>query len=81
VSARNAEFLAHEVPGITIPPSLIERMKGVPEPKQRDEGMKIAFELVERAIGHAPGYYIIPPFGNVRQSAELATRIRTLLAR
>ena len=81
VSARNAEFLAHEVPGITIPEPLIERMKGVAEDKQRDEGMKIAFELVERAAEFAPGYYIIPPFGNVRQSAEIVSHIKRAISR
>jgi len=81
VSARNAEFLAHEVPGITIPPALIERLKATPEERQRDEGMRIAFELVERAAGHVPGYYIIPPFGNVRQCADLARHIRAVLQR
>ncbi len=81
VSARNAEFLAHEVPGITIPPALIERIKGAPEPKQREEGMKISFELIERAAAHVPGYYIIPPFGNVRQSTELVIEIRRILKR
>lgn len=81
VSAANAEFLAHEVPGISIPESLVERMKAVPEERQRDEGMRIACELSEAAAEHAPGYYLIPPFGNVRQSIELARHIRQVARR
>ncbi|MBI2933288.1 MAG: bifunctional homocysteine S-methyltransferase/methylenetetrahydrofolate reductase [Planctomycetes bacterium] len=77
VSARNAEFLAHEVPGIAMPAALVERMKSVPEEAQRDEGMKIAFELADAAAEFAPGFYIIPPFGNIRQAIELAGHIRS----
>jgi len=76
VSARNAEFLAHEVPGITMPESLIERMKSTPEDRQREEGVKIARELIERAMEFAPGFYIIPPFGSVDLSVELVGFIR-----
>lgn len=71
VSARNAEFLAHEVPGIRIPQGLIDRIKGVPEGRQRAEGVEIARELIDRAAGHAAGYYIIPPFGSVEVALEL----------
>ncbi|MBI2901030.1 MAG: bifunctional homocysteine S-methyltransferase/methylenetetrahydrofolate reductase [Planctomycetes bacterium] len=76
VSARNAEFLAHEVPGITMPESVIARMKAVPEDRQRAEGLKIAKELIERAAEFAPGFYIIPPFGSVDISVELVEFVK-----
>lgn len=76
VSARNAEFLAHEVPGITIPPEVLARMRAVPEGRQREEGVRIAKELVERSIDRAPGFYIIPPFGAVDVAEELIGYIR-----
>jgi len=78
VSASNAEFLAHEVPGISIPDAVVERMKRAPEAGQQEEGMKISRELVERAAEFTPGYYIIPPFGNIRPTAELVQHIRKL---
>ena len=76
VSSRNAEFLAHEVPGITIPEAILERMKKTPEEKQREEGVAIAKELIDAAYERAPGFYIIPPFGSVEISVELVKHIK-----
>ena len=76
VSASNAEFLAHEVPGISIPDSVVARMKKTPEDRQRDEGLAISKELIDRAAEFTPGYYIIPSFGNIRPTAELVKHIR-----
>ncbi|HTF56858.1 MAG TPA: bifunctional homocysteine S-methyltransferase/methylenetetrahydrofolate reductase [Planctomycetota bacterium] len=80
VSASNAEFLAHEVPGISIPDAVVERMKRAPESDQREEGMRIARELIDRAAEFAPGYYIIPSFGNIRPTVELVKHIRKISA-
>jgi len=76
VSASNAEFLAHEVPGITIPDALVERMKKASPEAQQEEGMRICRELIERAAEYTPGYYIIPPFGNIKPTVELVKHIR-----
>lgn len=81
VSARNAEFLAHEVPGISIPPAVLDRLKGVPSARQREEGLAVARELVEQAFDFAPGYYIIPPFGSVDLAVELVRFIKALARR
>jgi homocysteine S-methyltransferase len=77
VSARNAEFLAHEVPGITIPDRLIERIKATPEEGQRAEGVKIAKELIDAAYERAPGFYIIPPFGSIDISIDLIRHVKS----
>jgi len=42
-----AKYMKNNVPGITVPDEMIERMKGVPKDKQVDEGMKIAAEQIE----------------------------------
>jgi methionine synthase I (cobalamin-dependent)/5,10-methylenetetrahydrofolate reductase len=81
VSASNAEFLAHEVPGIAIPEPLVERMKGAPEEGQREVGRKISRELIDRAASLAPGFYIIPPFGNIKPTVELVGHIRKIAAK
>ncbi len=81
VSARNAEFLAHEVPGITIPERVIDRMKAAPDEKQREEGVKIAKELIDAAYDRAPGFYIIPPFGSVDISVELVKHVKAKAAK
>jgi len=80
VSAKNAEFLAHEVPGITIPESVIERMRSTPEENQREEGIKISQELIDAAIDYAPGFYIVPPFGSIELSTLLTKYIQKRLA-
>lgn len=77
VSLKNAEFLAHEVPGITIPESLIDRLRKTPADRQREEGICIAKELIDQALDHAPGFYIIPPFNSIEIAAELVRHIRT----
>ncbi|MDR1044517.1 MAG: methylenetetrahydrofolate reductase [Candidatus Adiutrix sp.] len=42
-----ARYMKNNVPGITVPDELIDRMKGVPKDKQVDEGIKIACEQIE----------------------------------
>src|SRR5690606_13653066 len=55
VSARNAEFLANEVPGVVVPPEVVERMRRASE-KGKDaaleEGILIAREMFERVRPH-----------------------------
>lgn len=80
VSAKNAEFLAHEVPGITIPEPVIERMRSTPEEKQREEGIRISQELIDAALDYAPGFYIVPPFGSIELSTLLTRYIQKRLA-
>jgi len=62
ISARNAEFLHNEVPGIVIPDeyrSRIARHDAVAD--QRAEGIAIAAELVEAVAGRVHGFYFITP--------------------
>ncbi len=65
-SYRNAEFLHNEVPGMQIPPSIMERMAKAPSKEaQREEGIKIAREMLAylRKNKRVKGAYIFPPFG------------------
>ena len=51
VSHRNAEFLANEVPGVTVPAHVIERMRRANEKSKEhggQEGIAIAREMLER---------------------------------
>ncbi|MCS6817487.1 MAG: bifunctional homocysteine S-methyltransferase/methylenetetrahydrofolate reductase [Blastocatellia bacterium] len=59
-SARHAEFLHHEVPGITIPEVLRERLRRAQE-NESAEGMRIARELIAQLRPHVAGVYLIPP--------------------
>jgi len=72
VSARNAEFLHNEVPGIVIPDeyrSRIARHDTVAD--QRTEGIAIATELVEAVAGRVHGFYFITP----RNKASFVTHL------
>jgi homocysteine S-methyltransferase len=74
VSVRNAEFLANEVPGITVPDSIVERMRRANE-RSKDhavaEGLAIAREMLERVRGGVQGVQVSAPFGKV----DLALRV------
>jgi homocysteine S-methyltransferase len=74
VSVRNAEFLANEVPGVSVPESVIARMRRANE-KSKDhavaEGIAIAREMLERVRGVVQGAQVSAPFGKV----ELALQV------
>jgi homocysteine S-methyltransferase len=77
VSERNAEFLHNEVPGIYLPESVRNRMRGKRGAEGIEEGMAIARELIEAAkTAGLGGYYLIPPFGKVELAVALITLIR-----
>ena len=42
-----ARYMKNNVPGITVPDSCIDRLKGVPKDKQADEGIKMACEQIQ----------------------------------
>jgi homocysteine S-methyltransferase len=68
-SSGNAEFLHNEVPGITIPESLRERMIGATE--QQQEGVRIAQEILEELRPEIQGVYMIPVFGRYNLVADV----------
>jgi methionine synthase I (cobalamin-dependent)/5,10-methylenetetrahydrofolate reductase len=68
VSARNAEFLANEVPGVVIPPEVLERMRRASEAGKDagvDEGVAIAQEMLARCRPLIQGVQVSAPFGRV----------------
>lgn len=73
---RNCEYLHNEVPGIVIPESVRERMRGKEKSDGAAEGLRIALELIESVRGVAGGYYIIAPFGRHEVAQELIRAIR-----
>jgi homocysteine S-methyltransferase len=60
-SYRNAEFLHNEVPGMTIPDAVRDRMRKAGE-KGGSEGVAIAQEMLSKVRDSAQGVYIMPPF-------------------
>jgi methionine synthase / methylenetetrahydrofolate reductase(NADPH) len=68
VSVRNAEFLANEVPGISVPDRIIERMRRAQERSQEHaltEGVTIARELFAAVRREVQGLQVSAPFGRV----------------
>ncbi len=79
VSERNAEFLHNEVPGISIPDRVRERMAGKSGPQGRAQGVKLAQELIAGFIQRCPGVYLITPMNCYSMIAELARFSRSFL--
>lgn len=69
VSARNADFLHHEVPGMQIPEPVRRAIHAAPTKQaQRELGIQIAHETLSALRNHPRirGAYIYPPFGSYR---------------
>jgi methionine synthase / methylenetetrahydrofolate reductase(NADPH) len=78
VSARNAEFLANEVPGVVIPERVVERMRrasAVGKDHALEEGIAIAHEMLAEAAAGIQGVQVSAPFGKV----PLALRVFDVL--
>jgi homocysteine S-methyltransferase len=76
VSERNAEFLHNEVPGISLPDEVRQRMRGTSGPAGVQAGMAIARELIDAGRQAAGGFTLMPPFGKVELALELLRYIR-----
>ncbi len=74
-SARHAEFLHHEVPGITIPDEVRAALQ-VAGDRGAEVGLEAALALLEAVDEEVAGTYIMPSFGRYEQCAELVRRLR-----
>jgi 5,10-methylenetetrahydrofolate reductase len=71
-SLRNAEFMANEVPGAYVPPSVLTRMaKWSTAEDQVKEGLAIAQEVIEAIRPRIRGLQLSAPFGQVELVAPL----------
>ncbi len=75
VSSRNAEFLHNEFPGISIPDEVREKMRLAGE-RGVEQGLELAWELIEYAYPHFGGLYLMPPFNKYQIAVELIKRIK-----
>ena len=74
VSARNAEFLANEVPGVSVPAPVLDRMRRANERSKEHavaEGIAIAREMLQRVRGAVQGVQVSAPFGKVELALEV----------
>lgn len=68
-NGRNAEFLHHEVPGISIPAEQQARMHAAKHPQQ--EGVQIARETLAEIRPFVQGTYLMPAFSRYDLIADL----------
>jgi homocysteine S-methyltransferase len=72
-SFRNAEFMNNEVPGITVPPAVMDRMRIADSGERaRQEGVKIAQEILLDLRPLVQGVQIAAPFGRFALAVEVA---------
>ncbi|MFV2064818.1 MAG: bifunctional homocysteine S-methyltransferase/methylenetetrahydrofolate reductase, partial [Chloroflexota bacterium] len=74
-TSRHAEFLHHEVPGITIPDDVRAAMQAAGD-RGAEVGLERSLALLHEMQPHVEGTYIMPSFGRYEQSAELVRRAR-----
>ncbi len=68
VSLRNAEFLANEVPGITVPEEILRRMRTASDRGKEAalaEGVAIGREMLKAVRGRVQGAQVSAPLGRV----------------
>ena len=72
-SYRNAEFMNNEVPGVSVPQSVMERMREADTGERaRAEGVRIAQETLLAIRDLVQGVQIAPPFGRYAMAVEVA---------
>jgi homocysteine S-methyltransferase len=74
VSLRNAEFLANEVPGVDVPPGVLDRMRRASDHGKEAglaEGVAIAREMLVAARDRLQGAQVSAPFGKVPVALEV----------
>lgn len=73
-SQRHAAFLDNEVPGIEVPGSIQERIKGAGKGAPQ-EGVRIAVELVAELREWASGIYLMPAFNRYDLALEIIEEV------
>jgi homocysteine S-methyltransferase len=76
VSLRNAEFMNNEVPGVTVPEFIMERMKKAKTKEDAlAEGIQIAKEMVHSLKDKVQGIQVSAPFGKVSYALDVLSAL------
>jgi 5,10-methylenetetrahydrofolate reductase/methionine synthase I (cobalamin-dependent) len=72
ISLRNAEFMANEVPGVSVPKRVLEEMeKAGDKPEEAvKRGVAIAVEVMEKLQKHCEGFCVSAPVGRAAVALE-----------
>jgi homocysteine S-methyltransferase len=74
LSYRNAQFMNNEVPGVSVPDDVMERMRIASEKSKEHglrEGVAIARETLERVRAQVAGVQVSAPLGRVDLAIEV----------
>jgi len=75
VSARHANFLHNEVPGISIPGEARARIESAGDGGAK-VGVELAVELIQSIKGWASGIYMMPQFHRYDQASEIIVAVK-----
>ncbi len=75
-SLKHANFLHHEVPGISIPERTLQRLEHAGD-HAAQEGVQIAVELIEQIKPWAGGVYIMPQFNRFDMIADIIDQVKS----
>lgn len=78
ISYANAEFLAHEVPGVKVPESVLQEMEKTKDNKEEaiKRGIEIALQTMKKLENSCEGFCVNAPLGKVEVALELIKLFR-----
>lgn len=77
ISARNAEFLHNEVPGIVVPKEIRKKISSYEQiADQRLAAAEITYQLVEDISSYIDGLYLISPLNKWKVALEFVRQVR-----
>jgi len=77
VSAKHANFLHHEVPGVFIPEEARKRIESADDAERSSKvGVEIAIELIEGIKSWAGGIYVMPQFHRYDMISEIIVAVK-----
>jgi len=73
----DAEFMANEVPGVSVPASVLERMRRTSSPEAAAaEGIAIACDVARALRGSTTGLHVVAPNGRLASALEVVEAVR-----
>jgi len=76
-SARNAEFMANEVPGVRVPDALLDRMRRADgQERAAQEGIAIAREIAAELRGRVQGLQVSTQSGDIDAAQAVIDGLR-----
>ena len=79
-SLRNAEFLANEMPGVSMPKDVLKRMHNAHKNgNEREEGRQVAIDILKEVLPHVQGIQVAAPFGRLKSAIAVLNSAKEAL--